>query len=74
MPLFDETAYAAEVAAFHGTEHHAFKLASRDILNAVPLVLDSLDEPFADSSAIPTFVVSRETAGEVKVALSGDRR
>ena len=72
MPLFDETAYAAEVAAFHGTEHHAFKLASRDILNAVPLVLDSLDEPFADSSAIPTFVVSRETAGEVKVALSGD--
>ncbi|OPY87996.1 MAG: Asparagine synthetase (glutamine-hydrolyzing) 1 [Syntrophaceae bacterium PtaU1.Bin231] len=72
MPLFDETGYAAEVAAFHGTDHHVFKLGSRDIRAAIPRVLESFDEPFADSSAVPTFIVSRETAGEVKVALSGD--
>ncbi len=72
MPMFDETAYARDVAAFNNTDHHEFKLTSRDIIDAIPTVLDYLDEPFADSSAIPTFVVSRETEKHVKVALSGD--
>ncbi|MDO9566916.1 MAG: asparagine synthase (glutamine-hydrolyzing) [Candidatus Desulfaltia sp.] len=72
MPMFDETAYAREVAAFHNTDHHEFKLGAKDILDAIPEVLESFDEPFADSSAIPTFIVSRETGYDVKVALSGD--
>ncbi|MBU4462492.1 MAG: asparagine synthase (glutamine-hydrolyzing) [Proteobacteria bacterium] len=72
MSMFDETAYAREVAAFHNTDHHEFKLGAKDILDAIPEVLESFDEPFADSSAVPTFVVSRETGNDVKVALSGD--
>ena len=72
MPMFDETAYAREVAAFHKTDHHEFRLGAEDIIGAIPEVLHSFDEPFADSSAIPSFIVSRETARNVKVALSGD--
>jgi asparagine synthase (glutamine-hydrolysing) len=72
ISLFDETAYAREVAAFHGTDHHEFRLGVDDVIGAIPEVLASFDEPFADSSAVPAFVVSRETARNVKVALSGD--
>jgi asparagine synthase (glutamine-hydrolysing) len=72
MPMYDETAYAREVAAFHNTEHHEIMLNSRDIIDTIPAVLASLDEPFGDSSAVPTYVVARETARDVTVALSGD--
>ena len=72
MPMFDETAYARQVASFHKTEHHEIMLDSRAMVGSVPDVLASLDEPFGDSSAIPTYVVSRETARDVSVALSGD--
>ncbi len=72
MPMFDETAYAREVAALNNTDHHEIKLGSQDVIDAIPQVLDSFDEPFADSSAVPMFVVSRETVNDVKVALSGD--
>ncbi|MCF8061143.1 MAG: asparagine synthase (glutamine-hydrolyzing) [Deltaproteobacteria bacterium] len=72
LPSFDETAYAREVADFHGTDHHEFRLDHRDVLDAFPAVLKTLDEPFADSSAVPTFIVSRETRRHVTVALSGD--
>jgi len=72
LPAFDETAYAREVAEFNGTEHHEFSLGYRDMLEVLPAVLDDLDEPFADSSTIPTYIVSRETRKHVTVALSGD--
>ena len=72
MPMFDETAHARQVAAFHRTDHHEIMLDSRAILGSVPDVLASFDEPFGDSSAVPTYVVSRETARDVSVALSGD--
>jgi len=72
LPLFDETHYAREVARLNGTEHHEFKLSYRDILETFPRVLDNLDEPFADSSAVPTYIVCRETRRHVTVALSGD--
>jgi asparagine synthase (glutamine-hydrolysing) len=72
LPSFDETRYAREVAQFNNTDHHEFKLSFKDILDAFPLVLENLDEPFADSSAVPTFIVSRETRNCVTVALSGD--
>jgi asparagine synthase (glutamine-hydrolysing) len=72
LPAFDETRYAREVAQFHQTDHHEFKLGYRDILDAFPKVLENFDEPFADSSAVPTYIVSRETRNHVTVALSGD--
>jgi asparagine synthase (glutamine-hydrolysing) len=72
LPSFDETHYAREVARFNGTDHHEFKLGHRDILDAFPHVLENTDEPFADSSSIPTYIVCRETRRHVTVALSGD--
>ena len=72
ISMYDETAFAREVAKFNATEHHEIKLTARDIIDAVPIVLSSLDEPFADSSVVPTYTVSRMTSKDVKVALSGD--
>ncbi|MBN1847347.1 MAG: asparagine synthase (glutamine-hydrolyzing) [Deltaproteobacteria bacterium] len=72
LPSFDETHYAREVAAFNHTDHHEFKLGYKDILDVFPKVLENVDEPFADSSAIPTYIVSQETKNHVTVALSGD--
>jgi len=72
IPLFDETHYARQVAEFHQTDHTEIKLNSRNVLNVFTDLLDWFDEPFADSSAIPSFIVSRETQRHVKVALSGD--
>jgi asparagine synthase (glutamine-hydrolysing) len=70
--VYDETEAARRLAVRYGTEHHEFRIRRRDMLDALPEVLDALDEPFADSSAIPTYLVSRETRRLVKVALSGD--
>ncbi|RJQ60351.1 MAG: asparagine synthase (glutamine-hydrolyzing) [Desulfobacteraceae bacterium] len=72
LPLYDETDYAKEVASFHGTDHHEFKVSCRDTIDIVPAVLDSLDEPFSDSSVFPTYLVSQKTRKEVTVALAGD--
>ncbi|TRZ75012.1 MAG: asparagine synthase (glutamine-hydrolyzing) [Bacteroidetes bacterium] len=72
MPMYDESAYASEVAVFHHTEHHEIMLSSREMIDTIPVVLASFDEPFGDSSAVPTYVVARETARDVTVALSGD--
>ncbi len=72
VPLFDETEHAREVAKLNGTHHHEIILSAKDVLDTIPEVLTCLDEPFADSSAIPQYIVSRETKKHVKVALSGD--
>jgi asparagine synthase (glutamine-hydrolysing) len=70
-PAFDESRYA-EVAAKHlGTEHHAF-VVSPKAWETLPALSWQFDEPFADSSAVPTWYVSRETRREVTVALTGD--
>ncbi|MFO7709654.1 MAG: asparagine synthase (glutamine-hydrolyzing) [Desulfobacterales bacterium] len=70
--LYDETTRARRVVAMYGTDHHEIRISQRDMLDVLPEVLGALDEPFADSSAIPTYLVSRETRRHVKVALSGD--
>ena len=70
--LFDETRYAQLVADRYGTDHHVFRIRASDMIDALPSVLETFDEPFSDSSAIPTFIVSRETREHVTVALSGD--
>lgn len=72
LPLYDETRYARAVAERYGTEHHEIRLDAREMLRVIPDILSSLGEPFADSSIIPTSIVSRETRKEVTVALAGD--
>jgi asparagine synthase (glutamine-hydrolysing) len=71
-PFFDETSYAKLVATRYKTNHTVFSLANDDFLAHVYDVLDYLDEPFADSSAIPTYILCKETRKHVTVALSGD--
>ena len=70
--LYDETGYAREVAELNKTDHHEYKLSYKDMLEALPNITSSFDEPFADSSAIPTYIVAKETKEHVTVALSGD--
>ncbi len=71
-PLFDETAYAEEVAKKFNTNHTVFKLTNKDLFAVLHEVLDYTDEPFADSSALAVYILSRETRKKVTVALSGD--
>jgi len=68
---FDETADARAVAARYGTIHRELVLRP-DAAQLLPALADAFDEPFADSSALPTFLVSRLAAEDVKVALSGE--
>jgi asparagine synthase (glutamine-hydrolysing) len=67
---FDERPVARQVAQRFETRHHEDVLVP-DVAGLLPGVVDALDEPFADSSAIPTFAVAMSTARHVKVALSG---
>jgi asparagine synthase (glutamine-hydrolysing) len=71
-PYFDETSYANLVAKKYNTEHTVFSLGNNDFLEHITGVLDYMDEPFADSSAIPEFILSYHTRKHVTVALSGD--
>ena len=71
-PLYDESGFAREVARHFGTEHSEIRISLRDALAVIPDALDYLDQPFGDSSCIPTYLISRETRKEVTVALSGD--
>lgn len=69
---FDESALARQVAEYHGTDHNEYVVSAADVREAIPTVLGELGEPFADPSLLPTYIVSRETSRDVKVALSGD--
>ena len=68
---FDETGDARAVAEQYGTDHHELVLRP-DAARLLPALADAFDEPFADSSALPTYLVSELAAGHVKVALSGE--
>jgi len=69
---FDESDDARRVAAHFGTDHHEEILSPKVMLDVLPKVCDFLDEPFADSSIIPTYLVSAFTRKHVTVALGGD--
>ena len=71
-PYFDETHYAELVAEKYQTDHHTIKLGQDDLLASVFQVIEALDEPFADSSALPVYILSQYTRKKVTVALSGD--
>lgn len=70
--FFDETHYAELVAAKFKTDHTTFKLTNDEITSHLENIINHIDEPFADSSAIPVYLLSQKTREHVTVALSGD--
>lgn len=68
---FNELEYARVVAEEFNTDHHEFR-ASFDALKILPKLLSFYDEPFADSSAVPTYIVSEMARSKATVCLSGD--
>ncbi|HLP20422.1 MAG TPA: asparagine synthase (glutamine-hydrolyzing) [Chitinophagales bacterium] len=71
-PYFDETKYANLVAKKFGTNHTVFSVSNDDMFANIFSILDYIDEPFADSSAIAVYILSQKTRQKVTVALSGD--
>jgi asparagine synthase (glutamine-hydrolysing) len=71
-PMFDETRYARLVAEKYKTNHTVFSLSNDDLFSVLYNVLDYIDEPFADSSALAVYILSMHTRKHVTVALSGD--
>jgi asparagine synthase (glutamine-hydrolysing) len=69
-PAFDELAPARRVAAHFGTDHHEF-VVTPDAIGILDRLIEHFDEPFADSSAIPTWYVSEMARRHVTVVLSG---
>ena len=71
-PYFDETYYANLVAKKYNTNHTVFSLKNEDMYSRLFSILDYLDEPFADSSAIAVYILCEYTRKSMTVALSGD--
>lgn len=69
---FNEADYAKKVAQHLGTNHNEYFCSYKEALDIIPQLSDYYDEPFADSSAIPTILVSRFAKQQVTVALSAD--
>jgi asparagine synthase (glutamine-hydrolysing) len=70
-PKFDESSYAAQVAKHLGTEHHQL-IVKPDPILLVETMAKTLDRPFADSSILPTYLVSEFARSQVVVAIGGD--
>ena len=68
---FDETPFARQVAQAFGTDHHEFRVAP-DAVGVLPELVWGYGEPFADSSALPSYYVAKMTRQHVTVALNGD--
>ncbi len=69
---FNEAEYAKDVAKHLGTDHHEYYCTYKEALDIIPLLPEIYDEPFGDSSAVPTTLVSKIARESVKVALSAD--
>ncbi len=71
-PKYNEATYAKEIAAHLGTEHTELYITEKDAKEVIPKLSWMFAEPFADSSQIPTYLVSKMTREHVTVSLSGD--
>jgi len=69
---FDESPYAKAISKCLGTDHHEYTVTEKDAIEQIPELLNIYDEPFADSSAIPTLLVSKMAKKNVTMILSGD--
>lgn len=69
---YDESDRAKLAAEFHNTNHHIFYLDYQDVLTELDQIISNMDEPFADSSLIPTYMVSRFAKQFVKAVITGD--
>ncbi|MBR4543494.1 MAG: asparagine synthase (glutamine-hydrolyzing) [Lachnospiraceae bacterium] len=69
---YNEAPYAAAIASYLGTEHSETIISEKDMLGLVDALPQAFDEPFADSSQIPTMLVSKAAREKVTVILSGD--
>lgn len=69
---FDESPHAKAVAGHLGTRHHEMRVGATDALDLIPQLATMYDEPFADSSQLPTHLLCRAARRQVTVALSGD--
>ncbi|QBN19823.1 asparagine synthase (glutamine-hydrolyzing) [Flavobacterium nackdongense] len=69
---FDETDKSRTVAKIINSNHHEFILSENDLAESIDAILLNFDEPFADSSALPTYLVANQTKQFVTVALTGD--
>ena len=69
---YDESKYAKKIAKHLGTEHNELFVSSKKAMEVIPKLATIYDEPFSDSSQIPTYLVSQLAKDNVKVALSGD--
>lgn len=69
---FNEGNYAREIASIIGTNHNSYKVNKKDILNTLKIIPNAYSEPFADSSQIPTLILSEFAKKKVTVCLTGD--
>lgn len=69
---YDESSHAKKIAAYLGTNHHEYICNKKEFIEGVELIPEHFDEPFGDSSCIPTFLVAKIARQHVKVALSAD--
>lgn len=69
---YDESRYAKKVSEHIGTEHYEFHVDADSAIELLPNLPDIYDEPFADASQIPTYIISKLLKKKVSVALSGD--
>lgn len=71
-PLYDESIFAKKIANHLGTEHSEWIVSEDEVIKHIPIMQRFYDEPFADSSQVPTYLVSKLAQQKVKVSLTGD--